>query len=56
MTTTATTTYVLCDSETTDVIRHATADEIRESYEAGPEGHIRTAVDGEERRCYVEER
>ena len=39
----------LCDSDTTDTIREATADEAIASALARPEGHI--LVDG--RRCYV---
>jgi len=41
--------FDLCDSETTEVIRKATADEAAESANAGEEGHI--LVDG--KRCYV---
>ena len=41
--------FDLCDSETNDDIREATADEAAESVNAGPEGHI--MVDG--RKCYV---
>ena len=42
---------IICDSENNERIRPATADEARESLEAGEEGHI--LVDG--RRVYVED-
>jgi hypothetical protein len=41
--------FYLCESETNEIIRMATVDEVVESANAGPEGHILTNG----RRCYV---